>query len=54
MESSLMGTEGSDRALESGSKVDSLVVFPLGCPGSRVDSAEGRSLRDYSSFQSYG
>ena len=54
MESPLVGVEGSDRASESGSKAGSSVVFSLGCPGYRVGSAEGRSLRDSSSFQSYG
>ena len=41
MEPSLVGTDGSDRPLESGSEVGNSIVILLGGPGYGVVFAEG-------------
>ena len=52
--SSLVGSESSGRASESGSEVGSLVGFSLGGPGYGVGSAEGGLLRESSLSDSTG
>ena len=54
MEYSILGSEVSDRALKSSSKVGYSVVFLLGGPGSGVGSTEGGLLRDSSYPESSG